>query len=113
MNEPRSEAQRLGQSLLALLGDYPKSPAVNLPEGEGGIDYFKLIRGKPLFVNDEESDFLDREEKREIERSVAVVGAVEAVKVSTCAMFRTMGAYTRGELERFFSDSATSINTGK
>ena len=113
MKEPRREAAKLGRSLLGLLGDYPKSPSVNLPDGVGGIDYFRLIRGKPLFVNEDESDFLDREEKREIARSVAVVGAVEAVKESTCSLFRTMGAYTRGELERFFSDSSTSINTGK
>ncbi len=113
MKEPRDEAPKLGRSLLGLLGGYPKSPSVNLPEGVGGIDYFKLIRGKPLFVNDEEADFLDREEKREVERSVTVVGAVEAVKASTCGLFRTMGAYTRGELDRFFQYSSISINTGK
>jgi len=113
ISEPRREAEQLGRSLLGLLGDYPKSPSVNLPEGLGGIDYFKLTRGKPLFVNDEESDFLNREEKSEVERSVTVVGAVAAVKESTCSLFRTMGAYTRGELERFFADSSISINTGK
>jgi hypothetical protein len=113
MREPRAEAPGLGQALLRLLGDYPKSTAVNLPEGVGAIDYFKLIRGKPLFVNDEESDYLNSEEKREIERSAIVVGAVDAVKVSTCGLFRLMGSYTRGELERFFADSSISIHTGK
>jgi len=113
MKEPRREAQNLGRSLLGLLGDYPKSPSVNLPEGEGGIDYFKLIRGKPLFVNDDEADFLNREEKIEVERSVDVVGAVEALKQSTCTLFRTMSAYSRGELVRFFSDSSISTSTGK
>jgi hypothetical protein len=113
MREPRAEAPILGQALLRLLGDYPKSAAVNLPEGVGAVDYFKLIRGKPLFVNDDESDYLNSEEKREIERSAIVVGAVDAVKVSTCGLFRLMGSYTRGELERFFADSSISINTGK
>jgi hypothetical protein len=113
MLEPRKESWGLGRALLGLLGDYPKSTSVNLPEGIGGIDYFGLVRGKPLFVNDEESAFLDRDEKRAVERSSVVVGAVESVKSATCGLFRVMGAYTRGEIGRFFEDSSISINTGK
>lgn len=113
MLEPRKEAWGLGRALLGLLGDYPKSTAVNLPQGIGGIDYFGLVRGKPLFVNDEESDFLDRDEKRAVERSSVVVGAVDSLKSATCGLFRVMGAYTRGEIGRFFEDSSISIKTGK
>jgi hypothetical protein len=111
--EPRKSSRALGALLLEIFGDYPKSSKVNLPEGIGQIDMFGLIRGQALFVDDEESEFLSRQEKQESKRSVRVVSALAEAKTLTCRLFRTLSAYVWGELDRGLSRVSRSSSTGK
>ena len=111
--EPRAKAPALGALLLDLLGDYPKSEGVNLPEGIGQIDTFGLIRGKPVHLDEEETDQLSRKEKREWARSTRVVQAVGGVRDLTCDLYRILASRVWAELDQAFSTVSISSNTGK
>jgi hypothetical protein len=78
-----------------LFGGQMKNPEMNLPQGEGEIDYYAFAHAAPTDESSPQNQGL------------------KEVRAITCELFRKAAARTWGELDRAFHSTSNSMNNGK
>jgi hypothetical protein len=105
---PRRVASRLGGALHVVLGDEMKSEEVDLPNGKGSLDYYRLLHARREETSPEALSSLTPGDRKTHLRSVEMVAAMERVKAVTCELMRELASGFWGNLDRAFQDLTRS-----
>jgi hypothetical protein len=115
ISAPKEQASMIGRWIYTLIGDYAKSPTVNLPEGIGQIDYFQLIHAQVPTISPEEVAELPADEKKGLQEAEKIRTAIRELKATTCGLYQQLSRWVWGEIDRNSSVliQSSSIKTGK
>ncbi len=110
---PRSKAAGVGGALIAIFGDYLKSKSVDLPRGQGVIDYYELLNARAETLEAEDEKSLSSSEKKDLKRNGEILEGLKSLRSHTCELMREAGSLFRGDLEQALQGVSSQSKTGK